>query len=278
MASRVTIAGFVTLLILGSGSLAHAQFQEPEPAPAETPLAAPVTDANAPMFGGALRMRWISVPGWMLGLFTQANHPLSSYGYGGEFFRRKLDRDDPMQSWDISFGLGYQKMGPPDGNWLGKGYDPSKDTDWVQFRDFGLLTFDVSLISRRFFNEVFGIHYGAGLGLAIVTGKILRTSSSPACRENNLNNLDVCKPRICDTAANTAACEAKLAASETGRPDDPNDPHRFSEGAVPGAIPVLNLVFGLDFKVPPVPGLEFRLEGGFCDAFFAGGTVVYIFR
>jgi hypothetical protein len=272
MFSRVTIAGFVTLLILGSGSTAHAQYQEPEPAPAETPLAAPATDPNAPMFGGGLRLRWISVPSWFLGMFTKANQPLSTYGYGGEFFRRKTDRDDPMQSWEISFGLGYQKMGPADGNWLGKGKDASVDTDWVQFRNFGLVTFDVSLISRRYFNDVFGVHYGAGLGLGIVTGKILRTSSM-GCTENNLGNSTQCKPRGC---ADARTCD--LAATETGRPDSVTDPHRFAESSVPGAIPVLNLVAGLDFKVPSVPGLEFRLEGGFYDAFFLGGTVAYVFK
>jgi hypothetical protein len=277
MASRVTIAGFMTLLALGSGSLAHAQDQAPEPAVAETPTpATPALDGNPPMFGGALRMRWVTIPSWFLGMFTKANQPLSSYGFGGEFFRRKIDRDDPLRAWEVSVGLGYQKMGPKDGNWLGSGKDASQDTDWVQFRNFGLIAFDVSLIARQYFNDVFGIHYGAGLGLGIVTGQILRTSSDN-CTEKNLGDSTACKPNICKEDA--ANCEAQLAASEKYRyPDSVGQPSRFAESSVPGAIPVLNLVLGMDFKVPSVPGLEFRLEGGFYDAFFLGGTVGYIFK
>ncbi len=276
MATRATIAGFVTLLVLGSSPLARAQVEEPAPVAASEGVAStarPLINPKAPVYGVGARMRWITIPGWFLNMFTKANKPLSSYGFGGEFFRRKVDRDDPMRTWEISFGLGYQKMGPPDGNWLGNGKDAREDTDWVQFRNFGLVTFDAAFIARQYFNNVFGIHYGAGLGLGVVTGEILRTSSD-GCTDDNLGNTKQCKPRVCSDAAH---CEAALAKTEGPANDDPSDPHRFVEDSVPGAIPVLNLVFGLDFKVPQAPGLEFRLEGGFFDAFFMGGTVAYAF-
>src|SRR5262245_51649479 len=60
-------------------------------APAAVLAAAP--DANAPRYGVAFRTRWITVPGWFLGLFTKQNVPVSTYGIGGEFFRRKGDFD-----------------------------------------------------------------------------------------------------------------------------------------------------------------------------------------
>jgi hypothetical protein len=37
------------------------------------------------------------------------------------------------------------------------------------------------------------------------------------------------------------------------------------------------LVFGLDFRIPQAPGLEFRLDAGFFNAFFLGGGVGYIY-
>ena len=54
---------------------------------------------------------------WMLNLFTKKNVPLSSWGTGIEFFRRKGE----LRPRRCSFS--YQNMSPPDGNWLGKGHD-----------------------------------------------------------------------------------------------------------------------------------------------------------
>ena len=116
---------------------------------------------------------------------------------GLEGFRRKRDEENPNRYWEISLGLGYQNMSPPDGNWLGNGHDADVDTDWVQFKNFGFWTIDLSFIQRQFFNDVFGIHYGAGLGLAIIQGDILRTSSSSACTDANLGNTSVCRPKVC---------------------------------------------------------------------------------
>jgi hypothetical protein len=45
----------------------------------------------------------------------------------------------------------------------------------------------------------------------------------------------------------------------------------------PARIPIINLLFGLDFPIPDAKGLEFRVEGGFYDAFFIGGTAGYVF-
>ena len=62
-------------------------------------------------YGVAARLRWISVPGWLLNAFTKKNVPLSSWGTGIEFFRRKAN-------FDLVLSFNYQNMSPPDGNWL----------------------------------------------------------------------------------------------------------------------------------------------------------------
>jgi hypothetical protein len=233
-------------------------------------VAAPqmVKPINAPHFGGAFRARWITLPSWFLGMFTKKNRALSSYGVGLEGFRRKRDANDPNRFTEISLAIGYQNMSPPDGNWLGKGKEASLDTDWVQFKNFGFWTIDFSYLGRQFFNEVVGVHYGAGLGLAIVQGGVLRTSSAN-CGTGNLSCRPQCNGHTCS--------ETELKNTEDKGKDVPEDPHRFREGSIPAVIPLINLVTGIDFRIPTVPGLEFRLEGGFYNAFFLGGGAAYVY-
>jgi hypothetical protein len=229
--------------------------------------AAPPKGPNDVVYGAALRARYVSVPGWFLGLFTKKNVPLSSYGFGGEFFRRKGELD-------IALGISYQKMGPPDGNWLGKNHDAGIDTDFIQFKNFGFVGLDASFIWRTQISEVVGFHYGAGVGLAFMTGKMLRISAG-GCNDSNVGDPTKCFPRV--PGCNTGPCtEAQLKTSE-GHDNGPTDPHRFEETSVPGAIPILNMLLGFNFKIPDVKGLEFRLEGGFYNAFVVGLATGYVF-
>ena len=262
-------------LLIGILVASPAWAQPASPPPVDDPGAsAPVVNADAPVgprdvvYGAGARLRWVSVPGWMLGLFTKQNKPLSSYGFAGEFFRRKGDMD-------IMVGLSYQHLGPPDGNWLGKGHQASLDTDLVQFRNFGFVGLDATFIWRTVISEYVAFRYGAGLGVAIMTGQMLRTSAA-GCTEQNAGDDTKCKPIVCRGATCT---EAELAmSSRTGSIDNgPGDPHRFKDSNVPGAIPILNLVTGLDFHIPQAKGLELRLEGGFYDAFFLGMAAGYLF-
>ncbi len=216
------------------------------------------------------------MPSWFLGLFTQKNVPLSSYSYALEGYRRKHDRDDPNRTWEITAAIGFQNMSPADGYWLGKGKDINVDTDLVQARNFSLITMDAAFISRQYFSPYFGIHYGAGLGLAVVRGKILRTSA--VCDQaSGQCHVQITQPGDqCGGPGQSACTEANLAASQ-GPGDQAGNGHRFQETSIPGAIPIINLLFGLDFPIPDAKGLEFRIEGGFYDAFFVGGTAGYVF-
>ena len=264
----------------------------PAEAPAETEPVAwtepPAAEAyvvpgpvNPPQFGVAARGRFIALPGAFLDAFTKANHSLLSYGVGIEGFRRKRDAENPNRFWELSLGVSYQNMSPPDGNWLGNGYNASIDTDWLQFKrpgsftDFAFWTIDFSFIERQFFNDVVGIHYGAGLGLTIIQGKLLRTSSF-GCTDQNLST---CRPSVCTGGVCT---EAELVSSEKNGPvgsDSPTNPHRFREGSVPGAIPALTLLTGVDFRIPQAPGLELRIDAGLFDflVLFIGGGIAYVF-
>jgi hypothetical protein len=254
-------------------SIALALAAAAAPARAQTPTAAaqPAAPAapDAARYGVGIRMpRWVTIPDWFLGAFLAESVPLSTFAsYGLEFIRRK-------PGFDIVLGLSYQNMSPGDGNWLGKGKDPSIDTDFVQFRGLSLLGVDAAFVGRRSFGPYVGLRYGAGLGLAIVRGELLRTSSA-GCTAANAGDTRACRPTVCRSPG--GCTEPELAASEGDVDGGPGDPSRFAEPNVPGAVPVLNLSLGLDFHLPSLPGAEARLEGGFYNAFFLGLAFSYIF-
>lgn len=265
MAQQLRVGALAFVLVAASAADASAQ-PTPEPPAEAAVVSATATDAPTAHYGGALRARWVSVPGWFLGLFTKENVPLSSYGLGAEFFRRKGDMD-------LVLGFTYQKMGPPDGNWLGKGKSAALDTDFVQFRDFALLAVDASFIWRQELSRYFGLRYGAGLGLAIVTGELLRVSNA-FCTEQNAGNERECRPSYCPPEG---CKESDHVMRATGPDGGPGNPRRFKDQNVPGAIPVLSMLIGAEFRHPELPGFEMRLEGGFYDAFFLGLGAGYVF-
>ena len=226
---------------------------------------AAVQASSPARYGFGLRSRWTSVPKWLLGLFLDQSVPLSSYTIGGEFFRRS-------GNFDLVLGLAWQSLSPSDGNWLGKGKDRSIDTDFVQFRGLGAVSFDAAFILRTDLNEIVTLHYGGGVGIGITTGQMLRTSDGSAGCVTNPGSVTDCHPIVCPTGPCT---ENQLKATEGGS-DSSTAPSRFSESRVPTVYPIVNVVTGLDFRIPSVPGLEIKAEGGFFfPYFFLGGGVTY---
>jgi len=249
---------------------------DPDPA-AGVPAVSAEPEAPPPprgySFGVGLRARLVSVPAWLLGVFTKQNVPLLTFGHFGVegFFRRK--------NFDIALSFSYQNMSPHDGNWLGSGVDhPAEvDTDYVRFKGFALYAVDISFIWHQMFTSWLGMHYGAGIGAAYIAGKILHNDSGydaagntlppgadGACTEANAGNLTKCHPPNVTCANGTCTPEANLSRTEQAY-------------SVPPAIPIVNVVLGLDFRVPSLRGWEAKVEGGFYDAFFFGGTVSYTF-
>jgi hypothetical protein len=270
------IAGFLSLT-LGLASAAHAATDDSVSSPNGGVVvpAADAADDQAPTrppdlsYGAGARLRWVTVPAFLLNLFTKRNVPLSSWATGVSFFRRK-------GNFDIVGTFTYQNMSPSDGNWLGKDHSAVVDTDLVQFRGLALYALDASFIWHQTFTDWIGMHYGAGVGIAIVGGDILRTSDDPAlCNEQNAGNLAACHPRA--VMCTSASCNEQQLQGLGPGPDDPNNPHRFSDNNVPPVIPVVNVVVGVDFRVPSIRGWEATIEGGFYDAFFLGGSVGYTF-
>jgi len=259
--SRFAVACVISTLPVSPVLAEDANFPAPEVASSAAP--APYSQ----QFGLAMRGRYVTVPSWFLGLFTKEATPLNSSGFVIEGFRRK-------DNFDISVGLGYQNMSPPFGNWLGRGKEASQDTDYVQVKGMSLISLDVNFVWNAFINEYLGFYYGAGLGLGILTGKVLRTSAAN-CNSSNVGDLTQCKPIVC---AGSTCTEAELAASEGGKDNGPGEPHRFKESSIPGALPIINFVGGMTLRFPEARGLELRLlEAGFHNAFFLGSSVAYLF-
>jgi hypothetical protein len=199
-------------------------------------------------YGVAARLVWVSVPAWLLNQFTKKNVPLSSWGTGIQFFRRK-------GNFDIAFAFNYQNMSPPNGNWLGSSATALTDVSYLEFQSFAMYGFDASFIWHAFFTDWFGMHYGAGVGIGILGGNIKRTKAL----DNNCTDANAGDPNQC--THNGIASQLSV----EPLPD------------VPAAVPILNAVLGVDFRVPTLRGWEARLEGGFYDAFFLGGGVGYTF-
>jgi hypothetical protein len=244
------IAGF---LVFGGASRLAAAAPVPaaraaEPDPDAEPDLANQAAPGRPKdlwYGAAARLRWVSVPKWLLNAFTKQNVPLSSWGTGLELFRRK-------GNFEFAVAFSYQNMSPSDGNWLGSSANPLTETNFVHFDNFAMYGFDASLIWHTYLNDWFGLRYGAGFGVGILSGHIVRTyAHNGQCTAANAGDTSVCRP-------------------------GPND-QPFASDSVPPAVPILNVDVGVDFRIPRVKGLEARLDGGFYDAFFLGGGVGYAF-
>jgi hypothetical protein len=211
---------------------------------------------NDRAWGVGLRARYVSVPGWLLGFFTQNHMPLGTWGHWGiEGFRR-------IGHLQITAGLSYQNMSPPDGNWLGKGNPPETDTRFLQFRSLSLYSADVAFTGGGMLSSWFGLHAGAGLGLAIVRGNIY-VNQSDGCTAANVGDLSQCHPPGV-TCAN-GVCTPVSALST-----------KPSSDKLP-VVPIVNVLVGMDFRLPDLKGWEAKIEGGFFDAFFFGFGVGYTF-
>jgi hypothetical protein len=293
--ARASAIAIVTLLLVGG----VARAADPEAAP--VPEAAPPAPAEGAAPGGAIvpadtaaggvtnpgrkwdigvrlvPIRWVSVPGWMLNLFTQKNVPLSSWGTGFGVFGRR-------GNFAVMGSFNYMNMSPPDGNWLGPGaleHPAGTDTDYVQFRSLALWALDVSVIWNALFTDWFGMHWGAGIGVGKVSGHILRTSNGSGCTPANAGDVTQCHPIGVDCS--TGVCnEMQLAATELpnnggAKADTSTTPHRFTETSVPPALPIVNVLVGVDFRLPNTKGWEATIEGGFYDAFVLGFSIGYTF-
>ena len=240
--------------------------QAVEPAPAaKAPVSTmAVHDIGSPTWSLGAQLRYITVPGFLE--FTQVNHPLNSMSFAIQGIRRKEDTD-------IVFGLDFSFMSPEDGNWLGNGKNPSTDTEFLQFKGLNVISLEVTWIWHHALNNWAQLEWGAGGGLGIVTGKLMRiVNTSPGCSANPSDPTQ-CYPMICGGGPCTDAQLAMHQAASSCHDKSCAGGNQFEDGNVPPAIPIIHLLVGGVFQLSDK--IRLRVEGGFHDAFFFGAASEY---
>jgi len=195
-------------------------------------------------WGVGLRLRSVILPRWLFEFFVEeVPSGISTVGYGLEVVRRKGDLE-------MSLGFEYESLNGTDGLWIDKGDSiPEDDVDWVAFDDFAWLTIDATFVWHTRLHDMVALRYGAGIGLGIMMGEVLRTDY-------------VCP----GTELAAPPCFQDPAAENINSPED----------KVPPVFPVLNAVLGLQFR--PHKSVSINLEAGMRTIFYTGLTGTFFFN
>lgn len=200
-----------------------------------------------PEWGVGVRLRSVFIPEGLIEFFVEdAPGGISNFGFGVEGVRRKGDLE-------MSFGIEYESLNGTDGLWIDKGDEiPQDEVDLVQFEDFRWITFDATFVWHTRLHEMFALRYGAGIGLGVLMGEVLRTDYVCSGTELTLDN-NQCVQRTSPPAENV----------------------RTPEDKVPPVFPVLNAVIGVQFR--PVKKVSINAELGMRTAFYYGITGTFFF-
>ena len=214
-------------------------------------------DPEKPYFGIGLRLRWLMIPKWFVGLFNadikvapeheSALPMISSMGIGPEFTYRKDGFDITAAIWYA--GLGWD--GPI--SFKGEGEDGNS---WeVIENSLKAILITADFIWSTSIVDWFAITYGAGLGFGIPFGDIKRTEATEAS-----NGLEKCRDP-----------------EDVGADDWCNTEEEYGETyALPtGIVPWINLLLGARFK--PHRHVAIYVDGGFALGFQMGVRGEYIF-
>jgi len=192
-------------------------------------------------YGVGFRLRQIHLNEGLIELFVEdAAGGGVHTGIGGELIRQK-------GNFVITLGFEYESLSATDGVWIDKGdMIPQDEPDFVEFDNFGWYAIDATFIWQTNLHSILSLRYGAGIGVGIITGDVLRTDF--VCMDSNPDNC-------------------------TRSPMAIND--RTPEEDIPPVFPIVNVVVGIQIR--PVGNLHINLEGGIRTLPFVGGTVGYMF-
>lgn len=210
------------------------------PPPSPTPS---LTDEDKAQLGVQIRLRRVHIPKGLIELFVDTAPAGAAHtGIGADFVRRK-------GSFEFNVGFEWESLSIEDGVWIDKGDTiPADEADFLEFDGFGWVTFDASFVWSTPVHEKVRIRYGAGVGLGIVLGEILRTDY--AC-----------------TSSDVDSC--------TLRTNPPAENNKEPEDDIPPVFPVINVLAGVQIR--PVPNMAINLEAGLRTAPYFGTTIGYFF-
>ena len=270
---RRTVAGCARLLVavyflVGVAPRVHAEASAASPS--DPPRAATPPRFSPTDYKHALGVyaRYLFVTELMFKPYVDHSTSLQSYDVGLQYTRR-------YASFEVVTSLDFSWFGVTNGNWLGRGNDPTLDTKYVEFDKLSALSVDVALIGHHAFTRWLEIKGGAGLGIGYVFGDVYTThNSNQVCTAANAGDTSKCYP-ISPTAGpiylNQPDTAAKLRATEDAtRKSTAGDPHRTKEFKPP-AIPVLNIMMALNFRLQR--HISAQIEVGFRNAMFVGAGI-----
>ena len=194
-------------------------------------------------YGVGLRARYVGVPRGVLEIFVdEASSGVAHPGLGLELIRRR-------GGLELIFGVEVESLSPDDGLWLDKGDTPPGQTpDLVEFEGMGWVTADVTLVWHTPVHDRVALRYGAGLGLGVVRGDLLRTDT-----DCSGSTTDTCTP---------------VTGPEEGR--------RYrQEEDLPPVFPVVSALVGAQYR--PLDELSINLEAGLRSVAYAGTSISYFF-
>ncbi len=245
--------GLITVLLAAPGTLwaQGVALDDDDLAPAIEEEAAPRED-NGARLGAGLRLRQVHVLRGVLELFFgEVPGNESHIGFGAEFIRKKGN----MQ---FIIGVEYERLDAATGLWLEKGEEnrpPEGEPDLVEFDNFGWVGVDFNFMWHTRLASIVHLRYGAGLGIGLVLGEVLRTDFGCPTAELTLDG-----PNSCDQDLTTA---------ENPKVNEPEDD-------IPPVFPIVNMVVGLQLQ--PTDSLAINIEGGIRSLFpFVGTSVSFLF-
>ena len=147
---------------------------------------------------------------------------------------------------EFVFGFGYDDLNASDGYYLETAGDPLTpgEVDFTEFQKFHVYTIDATLLGYLKLHKILALRYGAGLGVGIVRGKVLRTDA--ICTSSNIQQ---------DCVPDPAGAQQRKAAN------------------IPKAIPVLNMLAGIQCR--PLDLLAINIDIGLRNVPYIGASAMF---
>jgi hypothetical protein len=206
-------------------------------------------DPETPFFSVGGRFRWLVIPDWFIGMFGvdikyDSALLINNLAGGAEFTYRKDGFDITAAVWFA--GLGW------DGYISFKGSGEEHNSWEVVENDIKSLLLTVDFIWSTDIVDWFAVTYGAGLGLGIPFGDIIRTEAT-------------------QVSGGTRPCSGPGGDAWCNQDEEYNEIYDLPTGI----IPWVNLLAGMRFK--PHRHVAIYVDTGFGLGFQAGVRAGYIF-
>jgi ribosomal protein S30 len=210
-----------------------------------------VPKAKEGAHGLGLRLRWISVPQFLVHTYLNKGEGLSNPGLGIEYTYRKTHYGMIFSVW----WAGYMSNGA---NYLLEG-DPYFDIEYIKSDLSALyLSGDFGLVHD--FTSWLSFMYGLGIGMGFLMGDLSRS------RTYQVEGEKVPTRRV---------CEAKGIPGGEEYPKKKRCQFVDKKESIFPVIPWIGLILALDIR--PHPHFSLRLDGGVGVGFFLGTGISYVF-